>query len=319
MRASDDFDSGAKSRLVGHLFGHPAAKEGGASAARKGRLGQSFNPETRSSRVSTAGHGSRLGQRCLALVVRHAYGSPWFRSVKRIIPRRSLSPIWPGWTPPHLPLQCPCGKPFDTDHALSCGTGGYSIMRHNEIRDFTASLLDEVCGDVQIEPTLIPLSGEAQLGKSANTSSEARLDVSARGFWGDRFALTMFNVRIFHPNAPSVRTVPVSSLYVRHEKEKRRRYEQRVKDVEGATFVPLVFSTAGGMGRSSSVTFKRIAALLAEKTGLSYAATINVVRCRLSFALLRSAITALRGSRRRAPTSTSFQPALAFAEARVPH
>ena len=95
--------------------------------------------------------------------------------------------------------------------------------------------------------------------------------------------------------------------------------EQRVTDVEGATFVPLVFSTAGGMGRSSSVTFKRIAALLAEKTGLSYAATINVVRCRLSFALLRSAITALRGSRRRAPTSTSFQPALAFAEARVPH
>ena len=90
---------------------------------------------------------------------------------------------------------------------------------------------------------------------------------------------------------------------------------ESMKDVEGATFVPLVFSTAGGMGRSSSVTFKRIAALLAEKTGLSYAAT----SCRLSFALLRSAITALRGSRRRAPTSTSFQPALALAEARVPH
>ena len=200
-----------------------------------------------------------------------------------------------GWTPPHLPLQCSCGKPFDTDHALSCGTGGYSIMRHNEIRDFTASLLGEVCGDVQIEPTLIPLSGEAQLGKSANTSSEARLDVSARGFWGDRFARTMFDARIFHPNAPSVRTVPdweaVTSLYVRHEKEKRRRYEQRVKDVEGATFVPLVFSTAGGMGRSSSATFKRItAALLAEKTGLSYAATINVVRCRCSRVRVRRVV-----------------------------
>ena len=191
-------------------------------------------------------------------------------------------------------------------------------MRHNEIRDFTASLLDEVCGDIQIEPTLIALSGEDQLGKSANTSSEARLDVSARGFWGDRFARTV-ECLIFHPNAPSVRTVPVNSLYVRHEKEKRRCYEQRVKDVEGATFVPLDFSTAGGMGRSSSVTFKRIAALLAEKTGLSYAATINVVRCWLSFALLRSAITALLGSRRCAPTSTSFQPALALAEARVPH
>ena len=151
-----------------------------------------------------------------------------------------------GWirTPPHLRLQCRCGKPFDTYHALSCGNGKYSIIRHNEIRDFTASLLDEVCGDVQIEATLIPLSGEAQLGKSANTSSEARLDVSARGFWGDRLSRTMFDVRIFHPNAPSVRTVPVNSLCVRHEKEKRRRNEQRVKDVEGATFVPLVFSTA---------------------------------------------------------------------------
>ena len=77
-------------------------------------------------------------------------------------------------------------------------------MHHNEIRDLTASLLDEVCGNVQIEPTLIPLSGEAQLGKPANTSSEARLDVSASGFWGVRFVRTMFDGRVFHPNAPSV-------------------------------------------------------------------------------------------------------------------
>ena len=59
-----------------------------------------------------------------------------------------------GWQPPHLPLHCPCGKPFDADHALSCGTGGYSIMRHNEVRDLTASLLSEVCGDVQIDSPL---------------------------------------------------------------------------------------------------------------------------------------------------------------------
>ena len=52
MQASHDFNSGARSRLVGHLFGHRAAKEGGASAAKKGRLGQSFNPETRSSACS---------------------------------------------------------------------------------------------------------------------------------------------------------------------------------------------------------------------------------------------------------------------------
>ena len=78
----------------------------------------------------------------------------------------------------------------------------YTIMRHNEIRDLTASLLGEVCGDVQIEPTLIPLSGEAQLGKSANTSSEDRMDVSARGFWGDRFVRTMFECSDFPPKCP---------------------------------------------------------------------------------------------------------------------
>ena len=56
--------------------------------------------------------------------------------------------------------------------------------------------------------------------------------------------------------------------------------------------------------------------MLAEKAALSYAATVNVVRCRLSSALLRSAITALRGSRRRLPRA-NLQPALAFAEARL--
>ena len=83
-------------------------------------------------------------------------------------------------------------------------------MRHNEVCDLTASLLGDVCGDVQIEPTLVPLSDEAQFCRSANVSPEARLDVSARGFWGDRFSRTMFDVRIFHPNAPSVRMVPVA-------------------------------------------------------------------------------------------------------------
>ena len=194
MRASNDFDGGARSRLVGHLFGHPAAKEGGASAARKGRVGQSFNYETRSSRVSTAGHGSRLGQRCLALVVRHAYGSPWFRSGQRIIPRRSLSPIWLYTTTPaaSVPLwkaiwHGPCSLLWHWrifDHVPQRNPGLYSQFAWRSLRR---------------RPKLSPLSGEAQLGKSANTSSEARLDVSARGFWGDRFAQTMFDVRIFPP------------------------------------------------------------------------------------------------------------------------
>ena len=95
-------------------------------------------------------------------------------------------------------------------------------MRHNEVRDLTASLLGDVCGDVQSEPTFVPLSGDAQFCRFANVSPETRLDVSARCFWGDRFSWTMFDIRIFHPNAPSVRMVSVASQYVKHEKAKRR-------------------------------------------------------------------------------------------------
>ena len=59
-----------------------------------------------------------------------------------------------------LPSKCPCGSKFDVCHALSCGRGGFVIMRHDEIRDITASMLNEICKDVEIEPRLQPITGE---------------------------------------------------------------------------------------------------------------------------------------------------------------
>ena len=55
-------------------------------------------------------------------------------------------------------------------------------LRHNQIRDLTANLLVEAgCKDVQVEPHLLPLTGETLQYASAITTDEARLDVSARG------------------------------------------------------------------------------------------------------------------------------------------
>ena len=51
-------------------------------------------------------------------------------------------------------------KENDINHSLSCKKGGFVILRHNNIRDTTAKLLEEVCYDVQIEPRLIPIAGE---------------------------------------------------------------------------------------------------------------------------------------------------------------
>ena len=219
-----------------------------------------------------------------------------------------------GWQPEHLPAHCSCGQAFTIDHALSCVSGGYSVLRHNELRDFTATVLNEVCHDVELEPPLQPLSGE-QL-PTCNTTAEARLDIHARGFWGNRFSRTLFDVRVFHPNAPSARTSSLASQYSKHERSKRRTYEQRVREVEGATFVPLVFSTAGGMGPACTTTFKRLANMMSDRYDLPYAAMLNWLRCRTSFALLRSAITSLRGSRRRFKTA-QVQPALALSEGHI--
>ena len=66
-------------------------------------------------------------------------------------------------------------------HALSCPTGGFPIICHNEIRDLTASLMTEVCHSVLVEPVLQPLSGEQLFANGAVTTDEARADIQARG------------------------------------------------------------------------------------------------------------------------------------------
>ena len=43
---------------------------------------------------------------------------------------------------------------------MVCSHGGLFFIRHNEIHDLTAGLLQEVCYDVQVEPSLLPLCGE---------------------------------------------------------------------------------------------------------------------------------------------------------------
>ena len=45
-------------------------------------------------------------------------------------------------------------------HALSCPKGGLPSIRHNEVRDLTATLLTEVCSQVATEPELQPVSQE---------------------------------------------------------------------------------------------------------------------------------------------------------------
>ena len=114
-----------------------------------------------------------------------------------------------GWKLPNTSIKCSCGTAFSTDHAIVCPMGSFSTIRHNGLRDVTASLLSDVCHNVATEPQLQPLSGESLTYRTAITADDTPLNIRARGFWS-RAQDTYFDVRVFHPNAPSNRS---GSLY----------------------------------------------------------------------------------------------------------
>ena len=202
-----------------------------------------------------------------------------------------------GWRPPHLPSNCVCGKQYTIEHALSCACGGLPSIRHNELRDITAQLLTETCHGVGIEPLLQPLEDEQLRHRTANREDGARLDIVAENFWGRDRQNAFFDVRVFNPYALSHLGTTLVQCYRRNEQEKKRTYEERVREVEHGSFSPLIFSTSGGMGPIATVVYKRIATLIAEKRNQPYSRTLFWIRCKLSFSLLRSAIMCIRGSR----------------------
>ena len=168
--------------------------------------------------------------------------------------------------------------------------GGYTCTPLTPPGSATA----EVCHGVTTEPHLQPLSGESLSHRSAITEDGARLDVAMYGFWGGRFEKAFIDVRVFNPSAQSNRPGPLSSVYRKHEQEKRRQYDQRVREVEHATFTPLVLSTTGGMGRAATTFYKRLSSMVAEKRNVPYAVTLNWIRCRLSFAAVQQAVQLLQ-------------------------
>ena len=62
-------------------------------------------------------------------------------------------------------------------------------------------------------------------------------------------------------------------------------------------FTHLVFSTAGGMGREATTTFKRLASMLTEKKNEPYSVVMGWLHLRLSFSLVRPALPCLGGRR----------------------
>ena len=162
------------------------------------------------------------------------------------------------WLLDRMPAKCACNESFTVEHVLSCPKGAFAIHRHNEILDITYSLLFEVYHDVTLEPILQPLDGHTLRHASAITDDCARSDIQAKGFWGTPYQCAFFDVKVLNPHAPSNKKFSVPSCYAHHEKIKWSLYEQRINEVEQASFTPLIFSTTGGMSKSTTVFYGRL-------------------------------------------------------------
>ena len=167
------------------------------------------------------------------------------------------------WSVDRIPSQCICGASFGVTHALSCKKGGFIALRHNEVRDITSELLDEVCVDVRKKPILQEVNNE-DLPREANKNKEARLDISALNFWttGQR---AFFDVRVFNLFAQRHSKMSVEKCFRANENEKKRTYGNRVLQIEDGSFTPLDFAANGGMGKECVRFYKRLAETIADK------------------------------------------------------
>ena len=163
-----------------------------------------------------------------------------------------------------IPSHCVCGYAFNLQHALQSPKGGFVILRHNHIRNTTAPLLTEVCKDVRVELQLQPLSHETFSKKAANKSDQARVDISVRDF-SLTGQVVFLDVRVFNPTAKRyVNQEPLKS-YKLNEKEKKKKYNERIPQVEHITFTLLVMFAHGGMGCESQKFYACLSDLISKK------------------------------------------------------
>ena len=104
---------------------------------------------------------------------------------------------------------------------------------------------------------------------------------------------TGFFLRVFNPFAPSHLKQNLQKVFTGNEKEKKRQYNSRVIEVEHGSFTPLVFSAYGGSSQETERTISETSSKRQSRTKCSH----KLVRTKLSFAILRSAVLSIRGSR----------------------
>ena len=102
---------------------------------------------------------------------------------------------------------------------------------------------------------------------------------------------------VFNPLAPSYSNLTLKASHKSNENRKKRKYNDRVLQVEHGSFTPLVFTNFGGMGVEGSNFYKKISEKLAEKRDIPSSLAKSWIRTKLSFCLLQTVNLCIRVSR----------------------
>ena len=163
------------------------------------------------------------------------------------------------------------------------------------MRDTAHELLQQVCKDVRLEPTLLPVTGE-ELPASANRDDGARADVSALGLWIP-LSRAFLDIKVINPLARTNWKMKIDTMYRRHEASKKHKYADRILQIEKGTFTPVVFSCTGGAAPEASRFIKQLALKLSVKKAERYSETVSYLRRRFCFDIVRTCVISLRGER----------------------
>ena len=165
---------------------------------------------------------------------------------------------------------------------MTCPSGGYPTARHNEVRDLIASTMEGVFHNVEIEPLLLSYQNEELPGPTVNCTQVALVDIKARGFWTCQ-QNAIFDIRITHPKADLQCAKEVEMQLLANEREKKRKYAERISSVDRGVFTPLVYATNGMVGRECDLFLKFLAGKIVQKyIHLTYSAVINRLHCKLA-------------------------------------
>jgi len=188
-----------------------------------------------------------------------------------------------GQVPKDVVSVCVCGESNTLIHPLVCPHGGHQIRRHDRLRDLLAGFVQAI-SPVSVEPTLHPLeAGESFPLRSTNTQPGARADILIMEGFYTPYRMLLADVKVLTREGVNPSSLSLFKALEVEEHRKSIEYEARVRTVENADFIPLVFTESGLLGYKTRNFIHELSLRLASKSKQSLSSVRSCIMAELSF------------------------------------